>query len=373
GFRKSAGTGRHREPVPAGQAAQVDAGDPDLPQPPQPQESGRAAGHGHDLGAAGLPGAGDGSPRPRRAPPGRSQGRCARDGGTRAGEASRSETLVSESRRGLVATATLSLPDKPPKSMPGILICHSHHNPKSQGELQDMGMTWARQGCLVLVMDQLGHGERRQHSFVGEKDYAGTFRPGRQDYYFRYNVGMQLHLIGGSLLGWMVWDLMRGIDLLLAQPGVDRDKIILLGSVAAGGEPAAVTAALDRRVAAVIPFNFGGPQPETAYPLPDDEGAFNYAGGGSWESTRNPRLSARDGFLPWVIVGAAAPRGLVYAHEFSWDREHDPVWKRLQTIYGFYDAKDRLASTNGRGSVSGKAGSENTHCNNIGPEHRQGI
>ena len=26
----------------------------------------------------------------------------------------------------------------------GILICHSHHNPKTQGELQDMGMTWAR-------------------------------------------------------------------------------------------------------------------------------------------------------------------------------------------------------------------------------------
>jgi dienelactone hydrolase len=281
--------------------------------------------------------------------------------------------VVFESRPGVLVTANLYGPARPSRAMPGLLICHSHHNPKTQGELQDMGMTWARQGCLVLIMDQLGHGERRQHPFVTEKDYAGSFRPSRQDYYFRYNVGIQLHLIGDSLLGWMVWDLRRGVDLLLAQPGIDKDKIILLGSVAAGGEPTAVTAALDRRVAAVVPFNFGGPQPETTYPLPDDENRFNYAGGGSWESTRNLRLSARDGFLPWVIVGAAAPRGLVYAHEFSWDREHDPVWKRLEAIYGFYGARDRLASTHGRGSVSGKAGSENTHCNNIGPEHRKGM
>ena len=37
--------------------------------------------------------------------------------------------------------------------MPAILVAHSHHNPKTQGELQDMGVNWARTGCLVLVMD----------------------------------------------------------------------------------------------------------------------------------------------------------------------------------------------------------------------------
>jgi dienelactone hydrolase len=284
------------------------------------------------------------------------------------------KNVVFESRPGVFVTANLYAPAQPPKAMPGILIVHSHHNPKTQGELQDMGMTWARQGCLVLVMDQLGHGERRQHPFVTDKDYAGTFRPSRQDYYFRYNTGMQLHLIGDSLLGWMVWDLRRGIDLLLAQPGIDKDKIILLGSVAAGGEPAAVTAALDRRVAAAAVFNFGGPQPESRYPLPADaEDTFDYTGGGSWESTRNLRRSARDGFQPWVIVGSLAPRRLVYAHEFAWDRDHDPVWKRLQTIYGFYDAKDHLAFAMGKGSVRGQAGPENSHANNIGPYHRKGF
>ena len=65
--------------------------------------------------------------------------------------------------------------------------------------------------------------------------------------------------------------------------------------------------------------------------LPEDaETSFNYAGSGGWESTRNLRLSARDGFLPWVIVGSVAPRGLIFGHEFGWDRPRDPVWKRLK-------------------------------------------
>jgi dienelactone hydrolase len=290
-----------------------------------------------------------------------------------AGDGFRVENLVFESRPGLVVTANLYLPSKPAGPMPGLLICHSHHNPKTQGELQDMGILWARLGCAVLVMDQLGHGERRQHPFRDATSYPHTFRPGRQDYYFRYNAGLQLHVIGDSLIGWMVWDLRRGVDLLLARPGIDKERIVLLGAVAGGGDPAAVAAALDPRIAAVVPFNFGGPQPETAYPLPADaEDRFNYAGTGSWESTRNLRLSARDGFLPWVIVGAIAPRRLIYAHEFAWDRRRDPVWRRLERVYSYYDVPDRLAAVQGRGKLSGKP-PESTHCNNIGPEHLQGI
>ncbi len=293
--------------------------------------------------------------------------------GTVSGPGYRIENIVFESRPGLLVTANLYQPAEPRDSMPGMLICHSHHNPKSERELQEMGIQWARQGCLVLVMDQLGHGERRQHPFRSANDFAGEFRVGRQDYFFRYNVGLQLNLVGDSLIGWMAWDMLRGVDLLLARPQVDRSRIALLGAVAGGGDPAAVTAALDERIAAVVPFNFGGPQPETTYPLPADAAkTFNYFGGGSWESTRNLRRSIADGFAPWVIVGSVAPRRVVYAHEFAWDREHDPVWKRLETIYGFYNEPTHLASTNGRGSVRGQ-GPGNTHCNNIGPEHLEQI
>jgi len=274
------------------------------------------------------------------------------------GDGYRIENLVYESRAGVYVTANLYLPSPPHGKMPAIVIIHSHHNPKTQGELQDMGMTWARQGCMVLVMDQISYGERRQHP------------PGpRQDYRFRYINGIQLHLIGDSLMGWMVWDVMRGVDLLLSREDVDREKIILTGSVAGGGDPAAVTAAIDTRIACAIPFNFGGPQPETQYPLPDDaEESFNYMGMGSWESTRNLRLSGRDGFLPWVIVASVAPRYLIYAHEFSWDKERDPVWKRLQKVFAFYGASGNLAFAHGAGVLSGQP-PEATHCNNVGAVH----
>ena len=80
-------------------------------------------------------------------------------------------------------------------------------------------MTWARSGCLVLVMDHLGHGER-QHPFRTEADYPHL--PGRrQDYYFRHNTGTA-SLVGESLMGWMAWDLMRGLDLLLSRPASTR-------------------------------------------------------------------------------------------------------------------------------------------------------
>ncbi|HEV3029981.1 MAG TPA: acetylxylan esterase, partial [Planctomycetota bacterium] len=280
------------------------------------------------------------------------------------GRGHRVECLVYESRPGLLVTANLYVPMPERASMPGMVIVHSHHNPKTQGELQDMGVMWARAGCLVLVPDLLGHGERRQHPFVDGSSYPGAYRVGRQDYFFRYVTGLQLHLAGESLIGWMAWDLMRGVDLLLSRPGIDSKRIILLGSVAGGGDPAAVTAALDPRITAAAPFNFGGPQPETRYPLPENaETWFNYAGGGSWESTRNLRRSCREGFLPWVIVGGIAPRHLIYGHEFSWDREHDPVWKRLETIYGFYQSGDSLFSATGRGTLKGQP-PEASHCNN---------
>jgi hypothetical protein len=283
------------------------------------------------------------------------------------------ENVLFESRPGWWVTANLYRPTMPRGSLPGILICHAHHTPKEHGELQDMGMTWARAGCYVLVMDQVGHGERRQHPFDKAADFEKPFRVGHADYYFRYDNAMQLHLVGESLVGWMAWDLMRGVDLLLTRPGIDAKRLILLGAVAGGGDPAAVAGAIDDRFAAVVPFNFGGPQPETRYPLPDDaETSFNYAGSGSWESTRNLRDSAAHGFLPWVIVGGIAPRRLVYAHEFHWDQARDPVWKRLQTIYQWAGQPSFLDFTHGSGAVTGSSPTD-THCTHIGKVHRRRI
>ena len=283
------------------------------------------------------------------------------------------ENHVFQSRPRLFVSASLYRPADRRDSMPGVLVCHSHHHPKSEGELQDLGMNWARAGCVVLIMDLLGHGERRDHPFDTLDSHPRRFRANRQDYWFRYDLGLQLQLIGESLMGWMVWDVMRGIDLLLERRDVDSRRIVLLGAVAGGGGIAAVAAALDQRVAAVVPFGFGKASRLPGSSASETAGApITFTGAGGWESTRNLRLSASRGFAPWVILGSIAPRCLVYAHEFGWDPDTDPVWVRLRQIFALHSATDHLAVIHGRGGVSGPP-PENTHCTNVGPIHRRQI
>ena len=143
----------------------------------------------------------------------------------------------------------------------------------------------------------------------------------------------------------VVWDLMRGVDVLLKQPTIDKDRIILLGAVAGGGDPAGVTAALDPRIACVVPFNFGGWQPESRV-LENPDRDFEWFGDGYWESTRGLYRSISGGFFPWVIVGSVAPRRLIHAHEFAWDMKRDPVFKRYQTLFDWYKV-DGLAAAYG--------------------------
>ncbi|PYV15743.1 MAG: hypothetical protein DMG21_14120 [Acidobacteria bacterium] len=256
------------------------------------------------------------------------------------GNGYRRQNLIYESRPGMWVTADLYLPSTPRGPMPGIVIVHSHHRPKSQAELQDMGILWARAHCAVLIMDQIGHGERIQN-----------YPWNREPYHSRYIMGMQLYLAGESLLKWMVWDVMRGIDLLLERKEVNPEQIILVGAVAAGGEPVAVTAALDRRVAAVAPFNFGLAEPEW----------------GEWESTRCLENTLVDQLFPWIISASIVPRHLFYANEMGWEHyKDDPAWARDQKVFALFGVPDNLDKAYGFGDFPGPG-----ECANIGPSQRQ--
>jgi len=256
------------------------------------------------------------------------------------GNGYRRQDIIYQSSPGMWVTANFYLPANPHSPMPAIVIVHSHHRPRSQAELQDMGILWARANCAVLIMDQIGHGERLQN-----------YPWNREPYHSRYIMGMQLYLAGESLLKWMVWDVIRGIDLLLERKDVNPDQIILLGAVAGGGEPAAVTAALDSRVAAVAPFNSGLAEPEW----------------GEWESTRCPRRTLVDQFFPWIISASVAPRHLFYANEMGWEHyKNDPAWARDQKVFALFGVLDNLDKAFGFGDFPGPG-----ECANIGPWQRQ--
>jgi dienelactone hydrolase len=271
------------------------------------------------------------------------------------------ENIVFESRPNLLVTANLYLPANPSSSVPAIIVAHAHHAPKTQSELQDLGMTWARSGTAVLVMDQLCAGERSQ----SQPWY-------RESYYGRYTLGNQLLVAGESLMKWMVWDLMRSVDLLLERPYIDPKRIIMLGAVAGGGDPAAVTAALDPRIAAVIPFNFGEAGPEEHYTLGPRGYDFDTAwpGWGEWETTRSMPRSAVDQFFPWMICASVAPRHFLYSFEIGWpqDVEQEPVWTRYKKVFDLYGARDHLDEVDGFGPFPGPG-----ECTNVGTFLRRKI
>jgi cephalosporin-C deacetylase-like acetyl esterase len=276
------------------------------------------------------------------------------------GDGYRRQNLVYQTQPGLWVTANLYLPSDPRGRIPGIVIAHSLHAPKTQFELQDMGILWARAGCAVLIMDQIGYGERMEaHPWE------------REAYHSRYITGMQLYLVGESLIKWMVWDIIRGIDLLFEQKDIDQERIILLGAVAGGGDPAAIVAALDKRISAVVPFNFGESTPEIPRFIPEkNQWPLDLAdpGLGDWDTTRCLRRGVVDQFLQWTICAMAAPRRFVYSYELGWKVEDLPAWSRYKKVYELYHAQDHLADAHGFGPFPGPG-----ECWNIGPAQRRSL
>ena len=265
---------------------------------------------------------------------------------TREGLGYRLESLVYQTRPGFYAAANLYLPTAGGMRAPVIAIQHSQHYPRIQGELHDMGELWARKGAAVLLLERLGFGERIE-----------TTPAYRQGYASRFTFKKQLNLVGESHIAWMTWDIVRAVDLLCERPDIDLDRIILIGAVASGGEPAALAAALDSRIAAVTAFNY-------------DQGHVRLDADYQGEIPKQ--------ILPWFIAASVAPRKYIRAFEFGWEGAEEPDyaglwvsgWERSQRVWGFYGAKENLAATQAFGLI--RLSMERIqHCFSVGPAQRK--
>ena len=266
----------------------------------------------------------------------------------RSGKGYQLVNLVYQSRPGFYVPANLYLPVSPPASMPAIIIIHSFHYPNTQGELQDMGALWARTGCAVLVPEWLGFGERVETSPWYRAAYGS-----------RILFREQLNLIGQSLIGWRAWDAIRAVDMLLERPDIDPKRIIILGAVAGGAEPAAVAAALDPRISALVAFNY-------------DHGRVRLDADFPGELPRQFDMS--------LVANSLAPRRYVRASEFGWEGAAEPdfpnlwvsAWERSRKVWGFYGAGENLASAEGYGLI--RLSMERvSHAWSIGPQHRRDL
>ena len=118
------------------------------------------------------------------------------------GDQFRVENIVFHSHSEVMVTGNLYRPRFTSDRAPGLLLCHSHHDPKTEEELQILGITLSQLGCVVLVIDLVGHGERRQHPFSSDANFSGPFLLDRQDYYFRLQSRSSVTINWGKF-GWV--------------------------------------------------------------------------------------------------------------------------------------------------------------------------
>lgn len=132
-------------------------------------------------------------------------------------------------------------PDGPPARRPVVVALHGTGGSKENERafLEKL----ARRGFVGIAIDARHHGQRAgsTNALPGADAYLraihDTWRTGRQ-FPFLYDT---------------VWDVLRLIDWLETQPGIDPKRIALTG-VSKGGMETYLAAAVDGRVAAAVPF-----------------------------------------------------------------------------------------------------------------------
>ncbi|MFH5182513.1 dienelactone hydrolase family protein [Paenibacillus sp. TAB 01] len=113
--------------------------------------------------------------------------------------------------------------------------------PGEPGIYKDYPIEWARRGWTVIVPEMLGLGDRRTQ--------ADQSKPPKEPSCFR--LASNLLMIGKTLAGYRVHEMMCCVDYLLEQPEVAPDRIGCMG-FSGGGLVMAMTAAVDERIRAAV-------------------------------------------------------------------------------------------------------------------------
>ncbi len=162
------------------------------------------------------------------------------------------EKIVFETRENLSAVGYLLLAKNRPSAAPALVCLPGHGRGVAEvvGIAEDgtdrvfngddkkpMAIQAVEQGYATFALEQLGFGERRDE---------GARSRGAQAYSCQPAAGAAL-LLGQTMVGWRVWDVMRTIDYLRTRPEVDASRVGTIG-VSGGGTTSLFAAAMDERI-----------------------------------------------------------------------------------------------------------------------------
>lgn len=113
---------------------------------------------------------------------------------------------------------------------------------KPSGYMMDFALQTVKRGFAVLAVEMLGFGHRREEK---------TFRQKGPRVTSCYPLSGSLLLMGETMIGWRVYDVMRAIDYLESRKEIAKEKIGVMG-ISGGGTVAFYSAALDTRIKTTI-------------------------------------------------------------------------------------------------------------------------
>jgi cephalosporin-C deacetylase-like acetyl esterase len=148
------------------------------------------------------------------------------------------EKLTYESEPGITIPSLLLVPDGGPDKRAAVLIVSGDGKAASAPEAEKL----VTSGMVVLSIDARGFGETANPD-VTSREFG--------HYFGDYKDAMTALLVGKTMVGMRALDITRGVDLLSARQGVDRDKIYVYGKKG-GSVPALYAAVLDRRIRKVV-------------------------------------------------------------------------------------------------------------------------
>jgi cephalosporin-C deacetylase-like acetyl esterase len=240
------------------------------------------------------------------------------------------ELLSFQSERGITIPALLFVPEKEGK-WPGMVYVHEEGKEAEASHLGTIQML-ASEGNVVLAIDVRGIGESQSADNIS-RDYKLM---GVEGYHF-YQYGM----LGRSLVGGRVHDVLRSVALLIERPEVIRDEVSVVGE-GLGGLLALFAGALDERIGTVFCSRSLASYRELA-----TQEYYAY----------HPRW-----FVPGILkvcdlpeIGACvAPRRLILGGPLDHMRrrltqpEAEAIYARTRAVYKLFDAEDALRiSTDG--------------------------
>lgn len=161
-----------------------------------------------------------------------------------------------ETRPGCMAVGWLLIPEKIDGPRPAMICLPGHgrgideitgldekgqDDESAQSYQHNFALQCVRQGYVTLALEMIGFGHRRDPAARKHGAGASSCMPA---------AGAAL-MLGESMVGWRVWDVVRAIDFLTSLSDVDSSKIGLMG-ISGGGTVSLYAAALDERVASAM-------------------------------------------------------------------------------------------------------------------------